>query len=382
MHLEKKPNKLRYHDVISGKSSSHLSELPLIKPGYDSYFTEIDKPSHFIDTTKRGIGRYLSALPVEKLPFTLGEGSTPLIPSKVFDNVYIKNEGMNPTGNFKDRESALVLAYAHQQGYNNLAIASSGNAALSAALYARIYNIRTTCYVPERTPAPKKNMMSLFGANTHLIGNTYEESYHYLLENLPAGSINITSGVMPLRSDGAKTIAYEIWEDLGETPDIIVCPAGNGSALAAIFHGFKDLKNWGLIESLPIMVAVQIKGADPIIQAFNKGKWITSLKNIPASDCEAIVAEESFCSPKAVSALRESGGFGISVTDHQVIDGLRFAIDNEGVFPEFSSASVFSALLEFDKKIRSKDKKIVLINTATGLKETQYLSNKLNGLPK
>lgn len=368
---------IEYKDVISGKVSSDWTTLPQIDPGYDSFSVQTKKPKNFIDKSVRGVARYLSALPVSSLPITLGEGATPLIKSKVFDDVYIKNEGLNPTGNFKDRESVVALAYANEQGYKSLAIASSGNAALSAAFYARLYNIRTTCYIPERTPSSKMDMITLFGAQTHILGQTYEDSYHYLLNNLPKGSINITSGAMPLRSEGIKTIAYEIWEELGKVPDVIVCPAGNGSAVSAIYHGFVDLKDWGFTDKTPKMVSVQIEEADPINQALLKNEWIVKLKTTVDSECEAIVADESFCSPKAVHALRESGGFGISVSDHQVLDGLRFAIDNEGIFPEFSSASVFAALLENESEIKKNGETVVLINTATGLKETQSLRDKL-----
>lgn len=364
---------VKYYDVVTGKTASDLTKLPMFQAGYDSYFIKVPKPDKLVNPMARGIARYVSALPVDHIPMTLGEGNTPLIPSKLFENVYIKNEGMNPTGNFKDRESALVMAYAQDQDYKNLAIASSGNAALSAALYARIYNLRMTCYIPSRTPAHKTDMIDLFGARTHIIGSTYEESYHYLLNNLPEGTINITAGALPLRADGDKTIAYEIWEELGKAPDVVVCPTGNGSALAAISHGFADLKEWGYTDHMPAMVSVQIKGADPINQALRSDKWLTVLKDIPASECEAIVAEESFCAPKAIYAIKQSNGFGISVTDHQVIDGLRFAIDNEGIFPEFSSASVFAAFLEHGEEIKRKGETIVLINSATGLKETKQL---------
>jgi threonine synthase len=372
-------NHIKYKDIITGATGSNLDKLPCIKRGYDSYLVNTPKPEKLINKSNRGIARFLPALPIKKIPFTLGEGFTPLIPSKVFNGVYIKNEGLNPTGNFKDRESALALAYAKEQGYKNLAIASSGNAALSAALYARIYGINITCYIPNKTPRHKTHMIDLFGARTHIVGDTYEECYHYLLDNMPKGSINITSGMFPLRSDGTKTISYEIWEDLGKAPDVVICPAGNGSAIAAIHHGFSDLKNWGLIDKVPAMVCVQIKGADPINQAILHNEWLTILEDIPDSQCEAIVANESFCSPKAVHAIKKSGGFGISVTDHQVIDGLRFAIDSEGIFPEFSSASAFSVMLTYADKIKEKGPTIVIINSATGLKELQSLREILNG---
>ncbi len=370
-------NLVEFEELTTGKRSSDIRSLPTAKKGYDTCIVHIPKPSKLFDPTQQGITRYLPTLPVKSIPFYLGEGETPLTQSKVFPNVFIKNEAMNPTGSFKDRESALALAYAQEQGWKDLALASSGNAALSGAFYARIYGIRMTCYIPKNTSKTKSQMIELFGGYAHKVGKNYEESYHYLLDHLPSGATNITSGVFSLRCEGAKTIAYELWEDMGTAPDAVICCAGNGSVLASIYHGFSELKEWGYIQKIPAMICVQIKGADPINQAFARNEWITVLDDIPASECEAIVAKESFCCAKAVDAMRQSNGFGISVTDDQVIDGLRYAIDREGIFPEFSSASVFAAFLERTEKIRSLGERIVLINTGSGLKEIDLIRKAL-----
>lgn len=370
---------IKFYDVVTDQTVESLEKLSPPQPGYDSHFVEVPKPKSLTAKGRKGVAAYLPALPIDDIPYYCGEGNTPLIESKELDGVFIKNEGSNPTGNFKDRESALTLAYAAAQGYKNLAIVSSGNAALSAALYARLYGIRLTAYVPHRTPKYKTNMIDLFGAQTHFVGDTYEETYHYLLENLPHGTINITPGVFTLRSEGTKTMAYEIWEQLGTVPDYLVCPTANGSGLSSIYHGFAELKRWGFTDRIPAMVSVQIKGADPINQAIESGDWIKNVPDAVDSQCEAIVAEESYCSPKAVYAVKQSGGLGISVTDHQVVDGLRYAIDHEGIFPELSSASVFAGLMENEKLFTKPGKKTVLINTATGLKEIQQLRDILNG---
>lgn len=368
---------VQFEELITGKRSFDMRSFSAAKKGYDICIVHMPKPSKLFDSTEQGITRYVSTLPVKSIPFSLGEGQTPLTQSKVFPNVFIKNEAMNPTGSFKDRESALAMAYAREQGWKDLAIASSGNAALSGAFYARMYGIRMTCYIPTSTSKSKTHMIELFGGYAHKVGKNYEESYHYLLDHLPSGATNITSGVFSLRCEGAKTIAYELWEDMGAAPDAVVCCAGNGSALASIYHGFSELKQWGYIQNIPAMICVQIKGADPINQAFAQNEWITALDHIPASECEAIVAQESFCCAKAVNAMRQSGGFGISVTDDQVIDGLRHAMNREGVFPEISSASVFAALLAHTEYILSLGERIVLINTGSGLKEIDRIKRVL-----
>lgn len=370
-------NKMKWLNVIDGK----LYNEPVIEKGseyfgYDPFFTVMDKPEGFESDEPRKI-RYPKTLPVDIVPMTLGEGSTPLVGSKVYKNVYIKNEGMNPTGNYKDRETALALSYVKQQGLERLAIVSSGSAALSAALYSQIYDYKILCYVPKRTSQQKIDLIELFGGKPVLIGDSYEETYHHVVDTLSENTVNITPGIMSIRCDGSKTIAYEIWEDLGKVPDVIICPAGNGSLLASIYHGFEELMRWGMTSSVPKMVCVQIEGADPIIQAFEKHKPIFTIEDAADSECEAIVANESFCSPKAVYAMEQTNGMGISVTDDEVADGLRYAIHSEGVFPELSSASVFAAQKKYLETVKGAEKEsIVLINTASGLKDTHYL-NKL-----
>lgn len=367
-------------ELISGQTGSDYADVPSGEPGFDSYWVQRPKPSASFGTIAgAGISRFAGALPVKKIARTLGEGDTPLTPSQKFEGIYIKNEALNPTGSFKDRESAVALALAEEKGWNDLSIVSSGNAALSAALYARIYGYRMTCYVPTVTSRHKLGMIELFGARTHMIGDTYEETYHYALDNLPKGSVNITSGVFPQRVEGFKTIAYEIWQQLGEVPKAVICPAGNGSALAGIYQGFEELKRWGMTASVPAMICVQVSDADPINKAFQNNTWIERLSEVPESQAEAIVAMESYCSPKAVYALRQSGGRCYSVEDHQAIDALRYAVDQEGVFPEFSSASAFAALLDNFDEITALGTPIVVINSGSGLKEIQDLRETLNG---
>jgi threonine synthase len=269
------------------------------------------------------------------------------------------------------------MTYVKENNFEEASIVSSGNAALSAALYAKIYGIPLTCYVPKRTSKQKTDIIDTFGAKYHLIGDTYEEAYYHLLNNPPKNALNITSGVLSARSDGSKTIAYEIWEDLQGVPDVVVCPAGNGSLLSAVYHGFSDLKNWGFTDRIPAMISVQISGADPINQAFEQNQWIKDIKDPADSICEAIVASESYCSPRAVYAMRDSGGFGISLTDKQIIKGAKYAVNVEGIFPEISSASVFAAYLENEKEIKQKGDTVVLINSGTSLKDVAQVRDVL-----
>lgn len=370
-------NNVKYLDVMTGMRVDHLHSFSS-KSGYDSLISVVPKPLAGLSQNALGLARYLPALPVKEITHYLGEGATPLIPSKRFANVSIKNEGVNPSGSFKDRESALTLAYAKQHGWKALSIASSGNAALSAALYARVYGMEITCVVPVHTSPSKLRMIQLFGGKTLLQGETYEDSYHSLLQSPLENCVNITSGACSIRSDGAKTIAYELWEQMGKVPDVIFCPAGNGSLLASVYHGFHELHEWGFTNKKPRMICVQIAGADPIHQAFRAGTWHETITHPVDSLCEAIVASESFCSPKAIWALKETHGDVISVTDEEIKQAAHVAIHEEGIFPELSSASVFAAFTKVYGDIHPHEN-IVLLSSGSGLKEIEALDALLNG---
>jgi threonine synthase len=370
---------MSYTELSTGKRSEKYEDLPVPFPGYDSIWSDPypHPPKLLRKNGPVGLARFADALPPGAIPRSLGEGGTPLTPSRTFPDVYIKNEGLNPTGSFKDRESVVALAVAAQQGWQDLAIVSSGNAALSGALYAKAYGMSITCFVPKGTSSGKLGMIELFGGKAHVVGENYEDTYHHVLENLPKGTVNITSGVFPPRVEGFKTIAYEIWEQLGAAPGAVVCPVANGSALAGIYKGFEELRQWGLTDSVPAMVCVQVTGADPVVRAFECGEWVTPLSDIPDSMSEAIVAMESYCSPKAVHALRESGGLGLTVDDDQTTEGVRFAINEEGVFPEFSSGAAFAAVREHHEQIAALGGPIVVISSGSGLKEIQALQKVL-----
>jgi len=319
-----------------------------------------------------GMRRFLPLLPIEDYHVDIsGLGDTPLEKANAlgeklgFPNLWIKREDLNPTGCFKDRESAVIISMAVENGDEVVYIVSSGNAALSTAYYAKQAGIRCTCYVPEKTTQEKKDLIQTYGAELRTIPGFYEDVYRFVMDTDPLG-LNVTSGRNPYRIEGGKTMAYEILEQLdGQVPDVIVIPSGNGGCLAATWKGFKELKELGLIEKLPQMVCVQIKGAAPIKIAFEQNLPFVRLKDIEDSVAEGIVAEESYNSPQAVQALTESGGYVIEVTDPEIITALGMVIDTEGFYPEPTAASTFAAL---SKLTCGKDALVVAVNTGDGKK--------------
>lgn len=295
---------------------------------------------------------------------TIGEGNTPLTWSNKM-GVWIKHEEMNPTGCFKDRESAVVISKAIQLEYKTVVVVSSGNAALSTAAYAQKAGLKCMAYVPEKTSKAKKQLIEMFGAKIYEIPGFYEDVYRYVVDHPIPGAWNVTSGQNAWRVEGNKAIAYEIFKQLGHVPDFVVLPAGNGGCLAGIWKGFDELLRAEKITKVPRMVAVQVEGADPLQVAVKQGKSWVNLKNVDDSVAEGIVAAESYCSPKALEAIKKSNGDVVTVTDKEIVEALGRIMLQESLVSEPTSAAAFAGL----KKLHTtKESEIVVINTGSGMK--------------
>lgn len=327
---------------------------------------------------KKGMARFLPLLPIKEL-FTKikGLGDTPLQKSEKFgqivglDNLWIKREDLNPTGCFKDRESAVIASLAKQNGIDSVYIVSSGNAALSTAKFAKELNIKCTCCVPEKTTQDKKDLIIKYGAKLKTFPGFYEDVYRTVVDMHPEGW-NVTSGQNSYRIEGGKTMAYEIFEQLGQVPDIMVIPCGNGGCLAATWKGFSELKTLGITNKMPQMVGVQVKDAAPIKVAVENRKSYVILGEIEDSIAEGIVAQESYNSPQAVEAITASVGYVLEVTDCEIVAALKSIIETEGIIPEPTAAATFAAL---PKLVNSKDKLVVAVNTGDGKKMMKEINH-------
>jgi len=347
---------------------------------FTDFIYDYGQISEFPLKDKTGLNRFLPLLPVEKVHTQIeGLGNTPLEKADKFgavvglSNLYIKREDLNLTGCFKDRESAVVISAAIEMGHKVIYVVSSGNAALSTAKFAKEFGIDCTCYVPEKTSPEKKDLIVKYGAKLETIEGFYEDVYRKVVDMNPAGW-NVTSGQNPYRIEGGKTMAYEIFEQLGKVPDVIVIPSGNGGCLGATWKGFVELKKLGKIDKLPQMVCVQIKGASPIKTAFEQKKPFVVLGEIEDSIAEGIVAQESYNSPQAVEALLESGGYVVEVEDKEVIEALKTIIETEGIIPEPTAAATFAGLYKI--KIKPNDL-VVAVNTGDGKKMMDEINHLL-----
>ncbi len=311
--------------------------------------------------------------PIKKIVITLGEGNTPLMKLANLgsilglNNLYAKDEGKNPTGCFKDRESFVLINKAIEFGFKEVFVVSSGNAAISLAAYANLAGIKCICCIPRKTSENKKKLIKLFNGKIKEIEGNYEEVYRKIMDSRQNGW-NCT--LNPYKSEGSKSIAYEIFKDIG-IPDKIIVPCGNGSNLFGIWKGFLEICMLENINKMPNMIGVQIKNASPIKLAIEKGSDFEIISNIPDSIAEGIVASESYSSPKAIKAIKQSNGHIIEVNDDEIKYSMNEIIKLESLVVETTSATVFSAL----KKITFKpDEKIVVIITANGFKNTGNLN--------
>lgn len=365
-----------YQCIKCNKIYSQPGDICLHDPYYDYVDVLYDYESIKKLPYKKKKASLSKLLPTIKDLISLGEGNTPLIRIKNFsseckDNfVYIKNEGQNPTGSFKDRESALIISKAKELGYKKVVIVSSGNAALSSSVYANKAGLQCECFIPHHTSKAKKQVLQLYSSDFHTVHGDYETIYRKTVDNPISDAWNITAGQNFYREEGSKKIAYEIWEAIG-VPDVMVIPIGNGSLFIAVYKGFVELKRVGLTNKMPLFVGVQVKDASPVAEAIRKKEDYAILKKIPDSVAEGIIARESYSSPKVVRAVKENKGKIIEVTDQEIIVALKDIIKIESLTPEPTSAVVYAALKKLG--LQTIGNKIVCIQTGNGMKNLEEI---------
>jgi threonine synthase len=363
-----------FHDVRSASSEtiSHQSIPNQSSPefGYEFEWTTFDLR---LVRDRGKLSRaetwrdFLPVLPLGTIAVDQGEVSTPVLDLPLLaqnlkvQRLVVKDEGRNVTGSFKDRQTFVLINKAIEDGCKGITINSSGNAAISAAAYATKAGIQCTAVVPQTTSETKKTLIREFGAHVVERDGNYEENHRYLLSH-SSEARNITPGATSIGLDGIKLIAYELMFQEA-VPTVIIAPSGNGSLVAGLYKGFQELHELGLIEKIPKIVSAQMQGAAPLRLALEQNKWFVKAENIPDSDAEAIIAEESFSSPLAVHALKKSGGEVVEVTDEELCLWQQKLSDDYSIVSELSSAAAFAAL----EKLRFReDDVVVVVNTASG----------------
>jgi len=324
--------------------------------------------------------RYREVLPLddERNKLTLGEGMTPLLKAERLgsklglSNLFIKDEGVNPTGSFKARGMAVAISMAKELGVEKLAVPSAGNAAGALAAYAAKAGIPAFIFMPSDTPKANIIECRQTGAHVTLIDGLITDCGKIVAERKSAeGWFDVSTLKEPYRIEGKKTMGYELAEQFNwELPEVILYPTGGGTGLIGMWKAFDEMEQMGWIGSRrPRMVTVQAEGCAPIVKAFAAGA--TSGADVP--DAHTVAA--GLRVPKAVGdfimldILRKSGGTAVSVTDEELIAAVKEIGSAEGIFAAPEGAACLPALkklLAGGKVDRSE--RVVLFNTGSGLK--------------
>ncbi|MBI4574593.1 MAG: threonine synthase [candidate division NC10 bacterium] len=322
--------------------------------------------------------KYLDFYPLLNLNLvvSMDEGGTPLYRCKRLAertglrHLYIKNEGANPTGVFKDRGSLVELTKAKEQGARAVCVASTGNMAASVAAYSSVAGLPCYVLVPEGTPIGKMAQALSYGARVIQIRGTYSDAAR-LAEEASARHGFYLAGDYAFRVEGQKSQAFEIIEQLDwQAPAAVIVPLGCGTNMAAVWKGFKEFYELGFIDRLPRMIGVQPDGCSPIVAAFQQGSEQVVPVEKPFTVCTAVAAGDPVDGQKALTALRESGGCGVILSDAEILEAQQQLAHLESIFVEPAGAipiATVPALLT-SGRIRP-DEVVVCLATGNGLKD-------------
>jgi threonine synthase len=342
------------------------------------------------------IRRWLPLLPigdVASLP-PLDIGGTPLYHARRLGErlglaqLYIKDDGRNPTASFKDRASAVAVAVAREQDAKVITTASSGNAGAALAGCAAARGMPSVIFVPHTAPRPKVAQLLMFGAQVFAVRGTYDQAFDLCLAaSAEYGWYNRNTGYNPYTREGKKTCALEIAEQIGklqiadcrlQIPDKVVVAVGDGNIISGLWKGFRDLLALGWIERLPQLIGVQAAGAAPLVRAWEQGKGNlqSAIGNLQSTDAHTIADSICVGRPRdglaALRAVIETGGRFVAVSDDEILQAMRDLARDAAVFAEPSGATGFAGLgkLVTQGLVRS-DERVVVVVTGSGLKDVE-----------
>ena len=299
-----------------------------------------------------GMWRYRAMLPVESDEVDIGSGFTPLVKAGNLgrelglDQLYIKNDCLNPTYSFKDRPVSVAITKAREFGFDTVACASTGNLAASVAAHAAKANMKAYVFVPSDTESGKLVGAAIYNPALVVVNGSYDDVNRLcatLVQNYNWGFININ--LRPYYAEGSKTMGYEIAEQLGwRAPDCILHPAGSGISFTRIWKGLNELAILGLIEPVKThMYLVQAAGSSPIVNAFEAGTLHVN-PVVPDTVAKSIAIGNPADGYDALKIARESGGGACAVTDKELIEGIKLLAQTEGIFAEATGGAVIASL--------------------------------------
>ncbi len=328
------------------------------------------------------VWKYRALLPVEREPVSLKEGGTPLYKvnriakSIGLKEVYVKHEGMNPTGSFKDRGMTVGVTKALELKMKTVACASTGNTSASLAVYGARAGMPAVVLLPSGKVALGKLAQALMhGAKVLSIKGNFDDALKLVRDLCDREGFYLLNSVNPYRLEGQKTIAFEIADELNwQAPDRLVLPVGNAGNISAIYKGFRELKNLGFIESVPKMTGIQAEGASPIAIAIKNGYSKITPEAKPETVATAIRIGNPVNAAKALAAIRESRGTAETVSDEEIIRAQHELASIEGIGVEPASASSIAGLRKLvGMGVIEKDEKVVCVTTGHLLKDSEHV---------
>ncbi len=315
--------------------------------------------------------RYHEVLPGDK-PITLGEGFTPMLPSRENPNVFIKDEGLNPTGSFKARGLCAAVTMAYHYGQKKLVVPSAGNAASALAAYCAAAGIEAHIFMPKDVPAANYIECKMYGAKVTLVDGLISDCAKMVNERKQAeGWFDISSLKEPFRVEGKKTMGYEVAEQLDwQLPDAIFYPTGGGVGLIGMWKGFDEMEQLGWIGSKrPKMVTVQASGCAPVTKAWDEHKPVAEVWQNAQTMAAGLRVPKPYADYIILDILKQSGGTAIAVTDDQMFEAMKEWASKDGVFAAPEGAATLAAYkLLLEQNFLKASDKVVLFNTGSGLK--------------
>jgi threonine synthase len=333
-------------------------------------------------TGPRSMWRYAAVLP-DVEPVTLGEGFTPMVPSRQHANALIKDEGVNPTGSFKARGLCVTVSMAKKHGLKKLAIPSAGNAGGALAAYAAAARMEAHIFMPKDVPLANEIECRAYGAQVTLVDGLISDCGRLVAERKEReGWTEIATLKEPFRVEGKKTMGYELAEQMDWTlPDAIFYPCGGGVGFLGMWKAFDEMEQLGWLTfgaKRPKMIAVQSSGCAPIVKAFAEGKSASEMWPDAQTLAAGLRVPKAYGDYLVLDIIRRSGGSAVSVTDDETMGTLRRWAAAEGFFASPEGATTFVA---YEKLLASgflkASDRVVLFNTGSAFKYTDVIAQAL-----
>jgi threonine synthase len=289
------------------------------------------------------------------------------------EHVLVKNEGENPTGSFKDRGMTVGVSKALELGVNIVACASTGNTSASLAAYAAKAGLKSMVFIPSgKIALGKLTQAMIHGAQLVQIKGNFDDAFKKVIHlTRTRRNVYLLNSINPYRIEGQKTLAYEIYNQLGKrAPNTVILPVGNAGNISAIWKGLIDLQRLGLLKQLPRMIGIQAENASPIVTAFKRRLKEIQFLDTPETLATAIRIGSPVSWKKALNAVYDSKGLMETVSDNEILAAQKLLARLEGLFIEPASATSIAGLKKLtEMRMIDRDEEVICIATGHGLKD-------------